>query len=180
MTLKRHPDVELLDSKLIHAGYVFHLRHETLRLPSGLEQKMEVVDHPGAVAIVATNEAGELLLVRQYRHALGDWVLELPAGRLEPGEDPLVAAQRELEEETGFRAGSWEPLRELVPAPGFCSEVIHVFRAHQLQAIPGGGLEPDADEEIELRWLSPEDVLASEIRDAKTLLAALWLREPQS
>ena len=180
MTLKRHSDVELLDSQLIHSGYVFQLRHETLRLPSGLEQRMEIVDHPGAVAVAATNEAGELLLVRQYRHALGDWLLELPAGRLEPGEDPLVAAQRELEEETGFAASSWEPLRDLVPAPGFCSEVIHLFRARGLEEIPGGGREMDVDEEIELRWLSPQQVLSSDLRDAKTLLAALLLEREHS
>lgn len=178
MSLPRHPDVQLDASKLIHSGFVFDLHQESLRLPSGLVQHMEVIEHPGAVAVVAENEDGELLLVRQYRHALGAWLLELPAGRLEAGEDPLDAARRELEEETGFTAESWQPLREIIPAPGFCSEVIHVFLARGLHAVPGGGLAADDDEEIEVCWRRPEEVLGSELRDAKTLLgAALVLRQ---
>lgn len=173
MTLPRNPDVELLESRLLHEGFVYDLRAEVLRLPSGLEQRLEVIDHPGAVAVVARDELGRLLLVRQYRHALGAWLEELPAGRLERGESPLEAAQRELEEETGHAARSWTALRQLVPAPGFCSEVIHLFLAEDLHALPGGGRPADADEEIEVLRRTPEEILAGDQRDAKTLLGAL-------
>lgn len=140
--------------------------------------------HPGAVGIAAlqTRKAtrpggGEqrLLLVRQYRHSIGDWMLEIPAGRLEQGEDPLVAARRELEEETGHRAERWELLRRIVPAPGFCSERISLFLARDLVEVPGGGLPQDADEELTTLWLTPREILASEIEDAKTLLCASLL-----
>ena len=172
MTLPRHPSVELLESRLIHQGFVYDLRGEALRLPSGLEQRVEIVDHPGAVAVVALDGEGRMLLVRQYRHALGAWIEELPAGRLEAGESPLVAAQRELEEETGFAAATWSELRRVVPAPGFCSEIIHLFLAEGLQELPGGGRPADEDEEIEVLRRSPEEILSSEMRDAKSLLAA--------
>ncbi len=175
MPLQRHPDIELTSSKLIHAGRIYDVRHETLRLPSGLVQHMDVIDHPGAVAVVAVNDAGEMLLVRQYRHALGAWLLELPAGRLEADEDPLEAAKRELEEETGYAASSWELLKEVIPAPGFCSEVIYIFLAQGLRSVEGGGLAADDDEEIEVAWSTFEAVLSGELRDAKTLLGAALL-----
>lgn len=135
-----------------------------------------MVVHPGAVGIAAVEADGRLLLVRQYRPALKTWTLEIPAGRLEAGEAPLAAARRELEEETGRRAERWSPLRPIVPAPGFCSEVVHLFRADGLVEVPDGGLEADPDEEIEVLHCTPAEVLASDEADAKTLIAALMLR----
>ncbi|MCB9913811.1 MAG: NUDIX hydrolase [Planctomycetes bacterium] len=176
MDLHRHPKIELRSSTLRHAGFVYDVRREELRLPSGLEQCIDVVVHSGAVAVAALDEHGRLALVRQYRHALGEWLEELPAGRLEPNEAPLDAAKRELEEETGLVAKRWSPLRRIVPAPGFCSEVIHVFLARELRAVPGGGRPHDADEELEVLWRRPEELLADEgQRDAKSLLAAALL-----
>lgn len=173
--MHRHPDVELLSSELLHEGRIFRLLKESVRLPSGLRQDIDVVAHPGAVAIAALDAEGRLLLVRQYRHALGDWIVELPAGRREAGEDPLVAAQRELEEETGHRAARWSHLREIYPAPGFCSERIQVYLAEDLEAVPGGGLEQDADEELEVLRMSPLEILGSALKDGKTLAAAALL-----
>lgn len=172
---RRHPDVELLGSELLHEGRIFRLLRESARLPSGLRQDVDVVDHPGAVAIAALDAEGRLLLVRQYRHALGEWLVELPAGRREEGEEPLEAARRELEEETGHRAARWTHLREIVPAPGFCSERIQLFLAEDLEAVPGGGLDQDDDEELELLRRTPAELLAGDWTDGKTLVAAALL-----
>ena len=153
------------------SGPVFDVVATQLTLPSGRQQDLWVVEHPGAVAIAAVTGAGELLLVDQYRHAARDHLIEIPAGRLEPGETPLAAAQRELAEETGWRARSWREIYAFYPAPGFTSERIFLFAARDLVA---GSARPDDDEELELLQLPPERVL--EIgRDAKTLLAATLL-----
>jgi ADP-ribose pyrophosphatase len=136
-------------------------------LPSGIEQDLLWIRHPGAVAVAPLTDKGELLLVRQYRHAVRAITLELPAGRREAGEDPLAAARRELAEETGHRARDWQALGSFWPAPGFCSERVFLFAAR--------GLEPaaqalDADEDLEVVRMSPERALR-ESEDAKTLLA---------
>jgi ADP-ribose pyrophosphatase len=175
MTLRRNREVLVIDSKTIFEGRIFDLVRESVRLPSGLVQELVVVDHPGAVAIAAVDERGELLIVRQYRHSIGDWLHEIPAGRLEPGEDPLRAARRELEEETRHRARSWELLREFHPAPGFCSETITLFLARDLEEITDGALAADDDEEIEVVRMSPRAIIEGAIRDAKTLVAAAML-----
>ena len=146
--------------------------HYQLELPSGLQQAVDLVAHHGAVAIVARDAAGQVLVVSQYRAAASDWLLEIPAGRLEAGEEPLAAARRELEEETGYCAAHWRALTSFLPAPGFASERMHLFLAE--------GLEPavdrlacDDDEEIEVRWCSPEQLIDGGTQDAKTLIAAL-------
>lgn len=168
--------MERLASEKLVSGRIFDVLSERVRLPSGLEQELLVVDHPGAVTVAPVLPDGDLVLVHQYRHAAGDWLLELPAGRLEPGEEPLVAARRELEEETGHRAKAWRELSRFLPAPGFCSEHMTLFLAEELEAVPGGGLTADPDEEIELVRLSPREVLDSgQVRDGKTLLAAALL-----
>ena len=171
--MNQHPDVKRLASETLLSGRIFDVLHERLCLPSGLEQDLIVVDHPGAVCIAPILANGDLVLVRQYRHAAGDWLIELPAGRLEENEEPLVAAQRELEEETGYRAGEWKPLSAFFAAPGFCSEVLNLFAARGLEPVPGGGLAADLDEEIELVRLPPREILfGGSVRDGKTLLAA--------
>lgn len=170
-----HPDVERLSSRTLHDGRVFRLLNERVRLPSGLVQDVDLVEHPGAVGVAALDGEGRLVLVRQYRHALGEWTLELPAGRLEPGEEPLTTAIRELEEETGLAAGSWSFLRTVVPAPGFCSERIHLFLARDLRAVVGSRRAPDEDEELEVVRMAPELLAAGATADAKTLIAAASL-----
>jgi len=175
--MKRHPDVELLSSEVLHRGRVFEVRREALRLPSGLRQEIDLVAHPGAVCVAPLLPSGELLLVRQYRHAAGEWLLELPAGRLEAGEARELAARRELEEETGQRAARLELLAEFYAAPGFCSEWLSLYLARELSPAGADARAHDADEELELVRMRPEVVLR-EARDAKTLLAALLvLRE---
>lgn len=168
-------EVERLSRRQIHDGLIFRVVHEEIRLPSGMRQSLDLVEHAGAVAIAARDDEGRLLIVRQYRHALGGWTREIPAGRLEPGEPPQEAARRELEEETGFRAREWELLQVIAPAPGFCSERIHLYRAGGLEPVVGGGLACDADEELELERATPEELLSGGYEDAKTLVAAALL-----
>lgn len=165
--------MSVLSRSALFSGRIFEVLAESVRLASGRGQDLEIVRHPGAVAIAAHDEEGRLVLVRQYRHALGRETLEIPAGRLEQGEEPLAAAQRELEEETGLTAKRWTLLRVLAPAPGFCSERIHLFRAEGLREVPGGGLPADEDEEIAVERHAPEALLAAGLEDAKTLVAAL-------
>jgi ADP-ribose pyrophosphatase len=169
------PEFEIVGERTIHEGRVFRLLARSLRLASGKRQDVDVILHPGAVAIAARDETGRMLLVRQIRAALGGPTLEVPAGRLEPGEAPIDAARRELEEETGIRAGSWRRLCSIVPAPGFCSEVLHLFEARELETIPGGGRGCDADEELEVVWREPSTIHALDPVDAKTLICALLL-----
>lgn len=174
MKLHRDPRVELLVTESLFRGRIFELVRERVRLPSGLEQELAVVVHPGAVAVAAETDDGELVLVRQYRHALGAWMLELPAGRREAAEEPLATARRELEEETGLVAREWSLLTQFVPAPGFCSERIWVFHARGLAAAPARRAHDD-DEEFEVERHRPEALLDGRSDDGKTLLAAALL-----
>lgn len=173
--LRRHPDIAILASQRIFEGRIFDVVRESVRLPSGLEQDLTLIDHPGAVAIAALDGDGRLVLVKQYRHAAGDWLIEVPAGRVEPGESRADAARRELEEETGLHAAHLETMCEFFAAPGFCSEVITLFLARELREIPGGGRAKDDDEELELVRMTPAEILAARIQDAKTLIAAAML-----
>lgn len=174
MARHKDPRIDVVSSRRAFSGRVFDVLEESIRLPSGLRQDLALVQHPGAVAIAALDAEGRLLLVRQYRHAVGKWMVEIPAGRLEAGEAPLRAAQRELEEETAHRASKWEQISDFWVAPGFCSENIILFLARDLTLAGDDSLEPDADEEIEVLRSFPADLLSSS-KDAKTLLAASWL-----
>jgi ADP-ribose pyrophosphatase len=136
------------------------------------EHEREIVEHRGAVAIVAVDRDGQLTLVRQRREAARKALLELPAGTLEEGESPLESAQRELEEETGLRGGSWGEVTSFYTTPGFCRERMHLFFASDLER---GEASPADDEELELvRW-PVEEIAArlSEVEDAKTLVGLL-------
>ncbi len=176
--MHRHERVRLLESRRLHRGPIFDLLRERVALPSGLEQELDVIAHGGAVAVAPVWPDGRVTCVRQYRHAVGDWLVELPAGRLEPGEDPEIAARRELEEECGLRAEGLERLSEFFVAPGFCSERITLFRASGCSEAGANRLQPDEDEELKLLKLHPTELLAT-ARDAKTLIgAALLLQLP--
>jgi ADP-ribose pyrophosphatase len=141
----------------------------------------EVVHHPGAVVVVPRLDDQRLVLVRNERVAVGERLLELPAGTLEPGEDPQAAAGRELAEETGYRAGRIRPLGEFYTSPGFCDELLRVFVAEELSPV---GQNLDAGERIEVEVIARSDVMAmiadGRIRDAKTMAALLmWILEPR-
>jgi ADP-ribose pyrophosphatase len=131
--MKKRTDFELLESRTVFEGRVLGLEVDRVRLQNGRVSELEVVRHPGAVAIAPVTADGDLLLVRQFRYATGDWLLEVPAGKLDPGEQPDAAATRELEEETGYSAGRLEPLGWVWTTPGFSNEVIHLYLAHDLE-----------------------------------------------
>jgi ADP-ribose pyrophosphatase len=136
------------------------------------DHEREIVEHPGAVVIVAVDEDGRVALVRQLREATRKQLLELPAGTLEPGEEPLTTAQRELAEETGLTGGEWREVTRFWTAPGFCRELMTLFFAEGVQP---GAATPEADEELELVQLPIEEIESrlGEIEDAKTLAGLL-------
>ena len=157
--------------RTVFGGRVITVNVERVKLPNGVTTDLEIVHHPGGAAIVAVNLAGEVCLLRQYRHAIGAWLLELPAGKLDDGEQPLVAARRELLEETGLSAGRWSPLGEFVSSPGVFTEIVHLFLATRLER---GEARPEAAEVFETQWL-PLDralalALAGDIADGKTVV----------
>jgi ADP-ribose pyrophosphatase len=141
------------------------------------ENEREIVEHPGAVAIVAVDDEGYVALVRQLREATRKYLLELPAGTAEPGEEPLATAQRELKEECGLSGGTWRQLAAFWTTPGFCRERMHLFAA---EGVEHGEAAPAPDEELELvRWpVSEIEERLHEIEDAKTLAGLLlYLRQ---
>jgi len=175
----------VVDSTVVHRGRYLEVRVETTERADGSHHRRDVVRHPGAVGIVALDDAGRLLLVRQWRQPAGCSLLEIPAGTLDRDpatgtvEDPELASRRELEEETGYRAASWEKLGTFWTAPGFASELMHLYLATQLAAAGPGRLTPDADELLELVRLPVVDALAAaergDVHDAKTLIGILLL-----
>lgn len=175
----------VVSSEVVHRGHYMEFRVDTIERADGSRGTRDVVGHPGAVAILAQDDAGMLLLVRQWRIAAGRAMLEVPAGTLDVHdgvtEDPDVAARRELEEETGHRAGSWRKLASFWTAPGFASELMHMYLATDLVAVADGDdrLAPDEDEHLELRRVPLDEALAlvasGAIMDAKSILGVLWL-----
>jgi ADP-ribose pyrophosphatase len=175
----------LVASELIHRGRYLEFRVDTVERADGRRARRDVAVHPGAVAIVALDPEGRVLLVRQYRHPAGRVLLEIPAGTLDRDpdsgatEDPDVAARRELEEETGYRAQRWERLTDFWTAPGFATERMFLYLATDLVPAGPDRLDPDEDEALELvRVPWPEAVAAAErgeVNDAKSLVGILWL-----
>ena len=163
--------------KTIYDGKVIRLSVERVRLPNGADAELEIIHHPGGAAVVALNDIGQVCLLRQYRHAAGDWLWELPAGKLDAGEQPLSTAQRELQEEAGMHAQDWQTLGKIVSSPGVFTEVIHLFLARALTAVPA---QTEEQEVIEVHWLAWAEAWrmaqSDEIQDAKTLAGLLRAR----
>ena len=165
---------ETVKSRSVYEGRVVNLRIDTVRLSDGTETDMEVVEHVDAVHIVAVDDAGRILLVRQFRAPAGEYLLETPAGGVKPGEGVGESAQRELREETGYRADTLERITSVYSSPGFCTELNHLFLARGLTPDP---LEPDADENIEVVRVLPEEarelIYSGKIGDAKSVAGIL-------
>ena len=174
-----------VESRLLHRGKYLDLRIETIERSDGSRGTREIVGHPGAVAIVALDPDDNVLLVRQFRLAAGRTLLEVPAGTLDRDadtgatEEPDLAARRELEEETGYRAATWQKLATFWTAPGFATELMHLYLATDLTPARADRIGPDEDERLELERLPLADAVAAidrgEIADAKSLVGLLWV-----
>ena len=153
----------------IYKGKIVNLRVDDALLPNGTTAKREVVEHPGGVCVAALTDNNELMFVEQFRYPYFEVVLELPAGKLEYGEDPFEAGKRELREETGATASEYEDLGKLYPTPGYCGEIIHMYLAKNLSF---GEQDLDSDEFLEVKKIPLEKafrmVMNNEIRDSKT------------
>jgi ADP-ribose pyrophosphatase len=184
----RDPDAglreRLVSSEVLRRSRILEFRIDTVELPDGSRSTRDIVAHPGAVTIVPIDPEGNVLLVRQWRHAAGRALLEVPAGTLDRHpdgalEDHGVAAKRELEEETGYRAGTWRYLGNFYSAPGFTSELLHLYLATDLVPAHEDRLGPDADERLELERLPLAEAIAmaerGEFHDAKSLVGLLWV-----
>lgn len=167
-------EAKILEKRAIYDGRVVKLGIERVRLPNGKTTELEIIRHQGAAAVVPLDSSGNVLMVRQYRHAVGGWLLEVPAGKLDPGEAPEECARRETEEEVGVKVGRLEPLGAIWTTPGFTDERIWLFLATDLepsyQAL-------EEDEVLEIESMALPDALAlvdsGEITDSKSLIALL-------
>jgi ADP-ribose pyrophosphatase len=172
---------KVLSSKTVFSGRVFHVTRDNVQEPNGITAIREVIRHSGSVVVLAVDDTGaepRVLLERQYRYAAQEFMLELPAGRIDPGEDALAAGKRELLEETGYTARTWKRALFFYPSPGFLEETMTVFLARGLQP---GIAQPEADELIDhelvplsrvVRWIA-----SGKIHDGKTVAGVLWLTQ---
>lgn len=159
----------------IYEGRVVNLIVEDVVLPNGQTTRLEFMTHPGASAVVPFHQDGTVTILRQYRHAVGRWIWEIPAGKLDkPGENPLECAKRELAEEAGLAAEDWVKLGSILTTPGFCDEIIHLYLARDLSQV---SQHHEADEVIEVHRMELEDAVSriptEEIQDTKTVGALL-------
>ena len=172
------PHEELLSSERAFEGQLIKVRVDKVRLPSGHEGVRELVEHPGSVVIVPVTSDGNVLFIRQFRYATGDYLLELPAGLIDEGEDPLTSAKRELLEETSYEAGSVRHLCTTYISPGYTEEVTTIFLAENCTPVE---YEDDQDEPIQMLHVPLEEIpgmltAGSEtVGDAQTMLGMLWL-----
>jgi ADP-ribose pyrophosphatase len=161
-------------SEEVKRGFHLTVDSEIAELPDGRRVSLDIVRHPGASAVVPFLDEEEVLLIRQYRHAAGGTILEVPAGKLDDGEAPEVCAARELEEEAGRRAGRLEKLSWILTTPGFTDEVIHLFAAYELEKVPTRHEDDELIELVPMRLSEAlERVWAGEIPDAKSALALI-------
>lgn len=163
----------------IYTGKVITLNVDTVQLPNGVTVDLETIRHPGAAAVVPVKDDGTVVLIRQFRHAAGGFIYEIPAGKLASGEDPLHCASRELEEEVGYRASTFELLSSIFTAPGFADEVIHVYKATGLTK---GRQHLDRDEVLDVIEMPLSEAITriedGSIRDGKTIvgLQAVYIK----
>jgi 8-oxo-dGTP pyrophosphatase MutT (NUDIX family) len=165
------------DVRNVHTGRVLTLNLERVRLPNGRVAELEIAHHPGGAVIVAIDAQRRVCLLRQFRHAAGGWITELPAGKLDDREPPIDCAQRELAEEVGMSARRWERLGQFFTSPGVLTEIIHVYLARDLEPCASA---PEEHEVLEPRWVPLAEAITSadggELQDAKTVIGLTWAR----
>jgi ADP-ribose pyrophosphatase len=166
----------VLGSKEVFDGKIINVRVDEIEMSGGRRATRETVEYPGAVVVIALGADGEVTMVRQYRHSIGRYLLEFPAGGLEPGEEPMLSAQRELREEAGLEAGTWTPLGSFFSSPGFANEILHVFLAEDLRP---GHADTDEDEDLQVVRYKVSDLYAhpEQLQDAKSLAALILLQK---
>jgi ADP-ribose pyrophosphatase len=166
---------------VLYTGKVFDLLVDQVEYPSGATGIREIARHPGGAVVVPILENGHVVLVRQWRWPIGGALLELPAGKLSPGEDPAACAGRELTEETGWIAGRLEPLTSIYTTPGFCDEVLHLFLGTALHPSPDGHRREEGELEMTIHTMPLAEAVAlihrGEIRDGKTIIGLLLAAE---
>ena len=174
--MSHEPVPDLLQARTAFAGRVFSVSSDRVRLPNGREVTMDVVRHVPSVIVVPMSDADHVVLIRQYRYPVNAWLWEVPAGSVDPGEDPVAAARRECHEEIGLRPDTVTPLGRYLPTPGYCDEAMHLFKAEGLRA-PDTAAEQDPDEMITTHTVTLAEakamVLRGEIADLKTAMALM-------
>lgn len=170
--------MSILAVRTVFQGRILRVNVETVRLPNGHVSDLEIIHHPGGAAVVALDAAQRVCVLRQYRHAVADWVWELPAGKLEPQEPPQVTASRELVEEAGSSARSWSSLGIFVSSPGVFTEIVHLYLAQGLDSVK---MNPEEGELLEVHWLDLQEACRraedGEINDGKTVVGLLRARK---
>ena len=177
---RRSSKARVLSSRTVYRGPVFWVTTDRVEEPGGIRVRRDLIHHSGSVVVLAVDHSSStprVLLERQYRHAAGDYLWELPAGRIDPGEQELKAAKRELLEETGYTAANWRRILKFYASPGFVAETMAVYMATGLRA---GVAQPEDDEVIYKRLVplpvAVRMVLRGTIRDGKTISSVLWLQ----
>jgi ADP-ribose pyrophosphatase len=169
---------KLLKSEILYEGKVFRLQRDTVIEPGGPKVDRDIIVHPGSVVVMPVFDDGRILLIRQYRHSIGEFLWELVAGRKEPKETPAVAARRELIEETGYRAKRLRKLMRVVPTPGFVNEWMWIFAAEGLSE---GAAQPEEDEKITPRIFTLKEAMKmiehGTLRDAKSICGILYYNQ---
>jgi 8-oxo-dGTP pyrophosphatase MutT (NUDIX family) len=181
---KRTPNMptKVNNRTTLHRGRVFKLVRENVTLANGVTVDLDMIRHPGASAMIPMADKNTVILIKQYRHAVGEFIWEIPAGTLDPGETPFECAKRELIEETGFSANVWQKMGEITPVPGYSDERIHIFLAASLVRAKQN---LDRDEMLNVHSVSVDDAIEmihqGKIQDGKTIaglfMATHWLKE---
>ena len=178
MTILKIMDYKILKSQILYKGKVFDHQVDEIEYESGNIGIREVAIHPGGAVVVPVKDDGKIILVKQFRYPLQKTLIELPAGKLDKGEDPLICATRELEEETGYRAKEIKKLGEIYTAPGYCTEVLHIYFAGGL--IPGNHNREEGEMGMEILELSVQEIesliLSGKMTDAKTIVGIYYFK----
>jgi len=169
--------LKLLKRRCVYEGRVFSTIVDDVEYPSGVKTIREIAEHPGGAVILAVFDDKRVILINQHRYPLDKFIWELPAGKLDTGEDPLKCAQRELEEETGYSAKRWDLLTSIYTTPGFCTERLHIFMARGLEEVPTGRRLEEGEETMTMKVIQMEDAIEmiekGEIIDGKSICGIL-------